>query len=826
MKKLRFLSITLVLFMTFSIFSFTSSSATNILHDDELLKFESGTAIELGMDGLTSSDGNYHIMTNTSGFVQAEFWQIDNTVFIKSTVLTQVQDHELFIADGSLDSDNSRSEAILILDDILMSSGYYKATFVEDGNYQMFFASNGIGNLSPNVMYTDNIFNFDILALPLIFDQTLTTEYDSQFRIEYSTNVVQGNNLEVSITLTSGGSGVQKLYDLYLAGVGYNDERIDLIPGTETTNHALLNETRSFTVDTSSLSTGDYSFEISRLLVEHQGVNKAIYPTLDFGDFNFKIVSGPSLTLIGDSEINLEYGDTFVDPGVNATDIEDGDLTNSVVVTGTVDDSTLGTYNLVYEVTDSDGYIDTVNRTVNIIDTEKPTITIADGAATDLDLYDTFDNPYIVTVIDNYDGDISSTVVITGTVDTTIGGDYQLRYKAYDSSGNPSDTILVTIHVHDYEAPVIALIGNSIIDVEIGSTFSDPGFSVTDNSSEDLSSSVVVTGTVDTSVLGSYTVSYDVSDNYGNAATTITRTVNVVDTTAPVIVLQGSNNIDIEIGSTFSDSGFTVTDNSSEDLNSSVVVTGTVDTSVLGSYTVSYDVSDSNGNAATTITRTVNVVDTTAPILVGPDSFIKDDSFVFNAESLLEYYTSSDNLDGDLTVEIELVSSELIGNSDIPGTYSVVIEVEDSSGNTSQKSITVQVDADLPVYLVVDDAIEIVVDSDEVLESSDFISLLISLGVIEDKVYIPTIDQDTYTENFDTEGTYDYDITLNSADSTEYIMEVDIVVRDENIVTIPGIIVVPGDGSGMTLFGQPWYIAAAAIIVIVGGGFLLFGKKK
>ena len=50
-------------------------------------------------------------------------------------------------------------------------------------------------------------------------------------------------------------------------------------------------------------------------------------------------------------------------------------------------------------------------------------------------------------------------------------------------------------------------------------------------------------------------------------------------------------------------------DNYDGDLTSSIVVTGSVDTNTVGTYILSYDVTDTNGNVATTVNRTVNVVD-------------------------------------------------------------------------------------------------------------------------------------------------------------------------------------------------------------------------
>ena len=127
----------------------------------------------------------------------------------------------------------------------------------------------------------------------------------------------------------------------------------------------------------------------------------------------------------------------------------------------------------------------------------------------------------------------------------------------------------------------------------------------------DLTSSIVVSGSVDTSTIGTYTLTYNVSDASGNAAVPVTRTVNVVDTTAPVITLLGDNLMTIEVGSYFYRSRCYCSDNYDGDLTSSIAIVNNVDTSTVGTYTVTYNVSDTSGNAAVPVTRTVNVVDTT-----------------------------------------------------------------------------------------------------------------------------------------------------------------------------------------------------------------------
>jgi hypothetical protein len=93
-------------------------------------------------------------------------------------------------------------------------------------------------------------------------------------------------------------------------------------------------------------------------------------------------------------------------------------------------------------------------------------------------------------------------------------------------------------------------------------------------------------------------------------------TVDTIDVIAPVITLLGSSSVDIEIGETYTDAGATALDDVDGDITESIVQTGTVDTDTLGTYTIRYNVTDSNGNAATEVTRTVNVVEAALPTVV------------------------------------------------------------------------------------------------------------------------------------------------------------------------------------------------------------------
>ena len=77
----------------------------------------------------------------------------------------------------------------------------------------------------------------------------------------------------------------------------------------------------------------------------------------------------------------------------------------------------------------------------------------------------------------------------------------------------------------------------------------------------------------------------------------------VVDATPPVITVIGDNPATVELGATYTDAGATA------DGGETVTTSGTVDTSTVGTYTITYTASDAAGNTGTA-TRTVNVEDT------------------------------------------------------------------------------------------------------------------------------------------------------------------------------------------------------------------------
>ena len=83
------------------------------------------------------------------------------------------------------------------------------------------------------------------------------------------------------------------------------------------------------------------------------------------------------------------------------------------------------------------------------------------------------------------------------------------------------------------------------------------------------------------------------------------------DSTAPIITLNGQAIATINLNSTYTDAGATATDKVDGDLTSSIVTTGVVNTSIEGDYIITYTVSDTSGNTATTTRQVIVVEDTT-----------------------------------------------------------------------------------------------------------------------------------------------------------------------------------------------------------------------
>jgi hypothetical protein len=135
-----------------------------------------------------------------------------------------------------------------------------------------------------------------------------------------------------------------------------------------------------------------------------------------------------------------------------------------------------------------------------------------------------------------------------------------------------------------------------------GGSYAEPGATASDL--KDGTRAVTVGGSVNSSLVGSYLITYTASDIIGNTSTT-TRVVNVTDQTAPLITLNGDSIVTMPTGGSYSEAGATATD--AVDGSVAVTISGSVNTSVVGTYVLTYSAKDAGGNTAISVQRTVQV---------------------------------------------------------------------------------------------------------------------------------------------------------------------------------------------------------------------------
>lgn len=301
-------------------------------------------------------------------------------------------------------------------------------------------------------------------------------------------------------------------------------------------------------------------------------------------DTNKPVISGAA----GKS---IPFNSTFnPKTGIKAKDDKDGDLTSAIRVEGKVDTKKVGAYNLTYTVADKAGNVAKVTRKITVYDQVKPVISGAGNKT--IKLNSSFNPKTNVSAKDNADGNLTSKIKVTGTVNTKKKGTYTLKYTVTDSSKNAATvTRKITI---DGTKPVIS--GANSKTVGYYSTFNPKsGVSAKDNLDGNMTSKIKVTGTVNTKKKGTYTLKYTITDSSKNTAT-VTRKITV-DGTKPVI--SGAKSKTIAYNSTFNPkSGVSAKDNLDGSLTSKIKITGTVNTKKKGTYTLTYTVTDKSKNKA------------------------------------------------------------------------------------------------------------------------------------------------------------------------------------------------------------------------------------
>ena len=635
-----------------------------------------------------SKVGNYtftYTLTDSNNNVTSAT-RIVRVVDTTNPTFTLIGDNPLFwnastpYVDPGVDpSDNyDLSLTILIDTDLSVNSNneiglyYYKYTIIDDYDNSV--------NVTRQVYIIDYsvINNIPVINIPEdasgnitnIVNNVENTHYYKDDSLTLSDNFainLQNNNSTYLIPL-------DKLKSMY----SNNNNMIIFVYGFK-------NEVISI-VNTNNLTSYKYPHISSELLIKKyvnlilDNSNNYKLIVLD-GNFNpYTSVFDPSLTILGNNPFNLQINTDFdsVDPGVIAFDYNGNDISSYVVKQGDLDISNVGNYEVLYIATDLSGHQTIKNRIVTVYDDILPVITLNGDMVVD----HLVNTPYIdagATVIDN--NDTNPVLITTNNVNVGVLGTYQVIFNAVDNDGNQAIPVTRTVNVIDNIAPTLTLIGSATINVFVFSEYNEQGVDVCDNYFTD--TSYVIDGSVNTSIVGSYTLTYNATDACGNQAIQVTRFVNVVDVSGPTIILKGDISMNHTVYTQFVEPGYDVSDN--YDVSSNIIVTisgDIVDISNIGIYTLTYQAEDSFGNKSNIVTRTVNVIDDIAPVIIlnGDENV----HHIINTPYVDAGATVTDNYDENINYSsLDNIIKDSNNNAIQVGTYQVIFTASDNNGNSA-----------------------------------------------------------------------------------------------------------------------------------------------
>eukprot|EP00042_Codosiga_hollandica_P056049 m.798656 g.798656 ORF g.798656 m.798656 type:complete len:1691 (+) comp59262_c0_seq5:948-6020(+) len=395
----------------------------------------------------------------------------------------------------------------------------------------------------------------------------------------------------------------------------------------------------------------------------------------------------PVVTLKGASIAFVPHGSAWAEPGATAMDNVDGNLTanlSQIIFAGS------SQTNFSYWVMDKSGNNGSATRIVNFVASAVPIIRLNGNGLVQLEAANTtslYADPG-ATAASELEGDVSSTIRISwspSSVSVTRLGTYIGSYSATSKNGSLSAiNVTRTVVVADTIAPVLQLNGDANVSVEYKSTYTDALASFYDNfdSFAVLSSRVARVSTVNTSApLGTVmNVTFSLSDTSGNTAVSKIRTVTVVNTKIPTLLLYGSPSETVEAATTYVDAGAYYLDVYDGSVN--VSTTSVVDmfpTTTPSTNTLAYAAKNSAGKSAYPIARTVIVVDTTPPTL----------TLLGNATMTVNYRsefvdpgaTAMDSLDGALQVNV--TPSAGSNSTWTYGEYTLTYSASDKAGNAA-----------------------------------------------------------------------------------------------------------------------------------------------
>ena len=317
--------------------------------------------------------------------------------------------------------------------------------------------------------------------------------------------------------------------------------------------------------------------------------------------------------LFGVTDIVVDQGDTVFTllSGISAIDNIDGTITSRITTSGAFDINVIGTYTVTYSVSDNAGNITTATRQIIVREKPKNELYIING-----DFSEPLSGSWTHWA---GEGGASTATIVEGVLQyniTAVGGQWWSNqfaqpnlkitqgknYKlTFDAKADIARGMVVKLENSAY----VGYLEENVMLTNEWATYEIEFFVTMDS---------ITNGKL---IFGAGTM----AGRLENAnATTIIYMDNIQfqeieisdDETAPVIT--GADDKTIATGDAFDPlEGITVSDNQDVTLTpADIVITGTVNTEVVGEYVLTYVLTDASGNSVT-VTRTITVISGLVP---------------------------------------------------------------------------------------------------------------------------------------------------------------------------------------------------------------------
>ncbi len=420
----------------------------------------------------------------------------------------------------------------------------------------------------------------------------------------------------------------------------------------------------------------------------------------EFEDYLIRVVNdgdAPIITLNGSDTVFVEQNalPAYVTDGATALDPSQGDVSANLVMTSDLDQTLAGVYYEVWNAMDASGNpAKPAIRVIYVVaDQTAPVITVNGSADTTIEV----GTPWVdlgATALDNKEGDLSSAIITSGSVNENLLGNYTITYDVQDNQANASSAVRI-VRVVDTQSPIIdnASADKSgacwKVEVQLRDIFAD--ITTASDNYNSLGSGLLFKANpaspqggaaVDTRFQGTTSVTYTATDESGNVTTQCVDYV-VRDYVPPVIDLRTLDVVKHDVNTPYTPVSAVATDNLYSNTQISLTSSSNVDPYTLGTYQDTYVATDAAGNRATKV-RTVNVVDEISPEISGKSGGVLRVG-VGSAVNAVDYITFTDNYDapGDLFANHTLIYNDI--NMQEAGNYSAVFQTVDNSGNMSDK---------------------------------------------------------------------------------------------------------------------------------------------